>query len=68
MTGCVKLYHLFESGSNRVFLKHAKLAILASVKIKAGTYDFKSNTFLSELTWYLLVSPRLLDPYMVMLY
>ena len=33
-----------------------------------GTYDFKSDSLLSELTWHLLVSLGLYDPYIVMLY
>ena len=29
------------------------------------TSDYKSDTLLSELAWHLLVSLRLLDPYLV---
>ena len=37
------------------------------VWIEPGTYDFKSDTLFSELTQHLLVSLRLLYPYIVML-
>ena len=38
------------------------------VRIEPGTYDFKFDTLLSELTWQLLVSLMLVDPDIVMLY
>ena len=37
------------------------------VRIEPGTYDLKSDTLLSELTWHLLVSLRLLYLYIVIL-
>ena len=34
--------------------------------IDPGTCDFKSDTLFSQLIWHLLVSLRVLDPYVVM--
>ena len=42
--------------------------MLPPVGIEPGTNDFKTDTLLSELTWHLLVSLRLLDPYIVVFY
>ena len=48
--------------------KYSNNKVLPPVRIEHGTYDFKSDTLLSELTWHLLISLRLLDPYIVMFY
>ena len=48
--------------------KNSSNKMLPPVRIEYGTFDSKSNSFLSELTLHVLVRRRFQDPYIVMPY